>query len=170
MSGADRQYTISLISKTEEIYFILKQFSGQLLSLSLGGEHFWHEMSEKFCQYGTVLAVFNTERNIVGFAAYYDNDLKNKAGFLSMIAVESAVQKNGLGTRLLAEVEKRALNSGMLQLKLEVHKGNTSAINFYGKHGYFCIKDEGVSWIYQKELDSEVWDTAVRFMNTQVEE
>jgi ribosomal protein S18 acetylase RimI-like enzyme len=152
MNGINRQYAISVISKTEEIYLILKQFSRELISLSQSDEYFLDRMSKKFCKYGTVLAVFDRQQNVVGFAAYYDNDLQNKTGFLSMIAVELSAQKKGVGTLLLDEVEKRILNSGMLRLNLEVHKSNLPAISFYGKHGYLCIEDADISWIYQKEF------------------
>lgn len=152
MNGLDKQYSISIISESEEIYLLLRQFSGVLLSLSQGGEDFLSRMSKKFCRHGTVLAIYNRQGNAVGFAAYYDNDTQNKTGFLSMIAVWPIVQQKGVGGLLLAETERRMLDTGMLQMKLEVDKRNLSAISFYETRGYLRIGDSGISWVYQKKL------------------
>lgn len=51
------------------------------------------------------------------------------------IAVDPDARRLGLGTTLLAEAARRAEPLGMVDVTLEVRRGNTGARRFYRRHG-----------------------------------
>jgi [ribosomal protein S18]-alanine N-acetyltransferase len=83
-----------------------------------------------------------------GWAAREDND-----GHISDLWIRPAVQRNGLGSVLLAELERRILAEGFEAAVIKTHSQNTPAIGFFRKHGY------SISWLstsYAPKLDRDV--------------
>lgn len=52
------------------------------------------------------------------------------------IAVDPAWRRGGVATALLAEAARRARELGLLEVTLEVRRGNDPAIEFYLRHGF----------------------------------
>ncbi|WP_349433944.1 GNAT family N-acetyltransferase [Pararhizobium sp. A13] len=83
-----------------------------------------------------------------GWAAREDND-----GHISDLWIRPAVQRNGLGSVLLAELERRILADGFEAAVIKTHSQNVPAIGFFRKHGY------SISWLstaYAPKLDRDV--------------
>lgn len=57
-------------------------------------------------------------------------------GYIVTIDVLGAYRRQGVGTSLLREVERRLAASGAKEIALETATDNTSAIAFWEKHGY----------------------------------
>lgn len=58
---------------------------------------------------------------------------------LLVIAVAPDYRRQGLGTRLLAQVEQLARDLGLTRVLLEVRPSNSRALAFYAKHGFLEI-------------------------------
>ncbi|MGF6172000.1 N-acetyltransferase family protein [Ensifer sp. 4252] len=72
---------------------------------------------------------------------------------ISDLWIEPEAQGQGLGGRLLADIELRISNDGFEAAKTKTHAQNAAAIGFFRKHGY------GVSWLstaYAPKLDRDV--------------
>ena len=82
---------------------------------------------------GIEVALAHGER--VGFAAWYATDIAGEAK-LDKLYVLQAFQRQGVGARLIARVELRALEIGATTLVLNVNKNNAQAIDAYRKHGF----------------------------------
>lgn len=113
----------------EEILSILKLYEESLPTLKNGTVD-KTQYAEKIARFGNVL-VMTADGKPAGFAAYYCNDTKTKTAYLAYIAVAPDFLHFGLGSRLLNEVKKRSLKSGMEFLRLEVRADNDRAIRFY---------------------------------------
>lgn len=72
---------------------------------------------------------------------------------ISDLWIDPDVQAQGLGGRLLADIELRISNDGFETAKAKTHAQNAGAIGFFRKHGY------EVSWLstaYAPKLDRDV--------------
>ena len=65
--------------------------------------------------------------------------LDGESADIESIAVHPDFQRTGLGTKLMAMMEKEILKRGFSATILEVRDMNTEAISFYKKHGYTII-------------------------------
>lgn len=79
---------------------------------------------------------------------YIDNQIISYVGFWIMldyidiinIAVDNNYQRQGLATRLLAEVEDFANTMAITKISLEVNVNNLAAYNLYNKLGYRKVR------------------------------
>ena len=61
---------------------------------------------------------------------------EGSAGYIVTMDVLAAHRRSGVGTRLLAEAERRMEAAGVRRVALETATDNVSAIAFWKKHGY----------------------------------
>ncbi|MBW9066267.1 GNAT family N-acetyltransferase [Rhizobium herbae] len=83
-----------------------------------------------------------------GWAAREEND-----GHISDLWIRPAAQRGGLGSVLLAELERRILADGFEAADIKTHAQNVPAIGFFRKHGY------SINWLstaYAPKLDRDV--------------
>ncbi len=59
-------------------------------------------------------------------------------------AVSPALQRQGIGARMLSRIEQDALSRGAVELALDTAEGATHLIRWYQKHGYRLT--DSVSW------------------------
>ena len=59
-----------------------------------------------------------------------------KMGHILNIAVDTSLRRQGLGTRLIEEIEKRFRERNATRVTLEVRESNTPARSFYQRRGY----------------------------------
>ena len=71
---------------------------------------------------------------VAGFLSFYAN--RKDEAYLSMIAVDKACKRMGIGSTLLYFALGEVSRKGIPCFKLEVDNNNTSAIAFYKKHGF----------------------------------
>ncbi len=60
--------------------------------------------------------------------------------YLGLLMIDSRHQRKAYGTRILAEVEKQALEMGYKRIKLGVLEGNHKAFSFWGEMGFEYVK------------------------------
>lgn len=102
------------------------------------------------------LAITVAERDgiIAGWAAREDFDDK-----ISDFWIVPDRQRQGIGTVLLAELEKEIIAQGFTSARMESHAQNEQAVAFFRHHGY------GVSWLtvtYSPKLDRDVQSIGLR--------
>lgn len=94
------------------------------------------------------VSVVETGRTLTGWAAREDND-----GTISDLWIEPAMQRSGLGSALLADLEHRILAGGFEAAAIKTHAQNAPAIGFFRKHGYAI---SSLSTAYAPKLDRDV--------------
>jgi len=94
------------------------------------------------------VSVIESGGTVVGWAAREDRD-----GNISDLWIGPAVQRSGLGSALLAELESRILAEGFGAAVIKTHAQNTQAIGFFRKHGYSI---SSLSTAYAPKLDRDV--------------
>ena len=71
-----------------------------------------------------------------------------------MLAISQKYRKQGIGSALLTKFLKEILLKNIKQVELEVRTNNTTATNFYKKHG-FNITDT-ITGFYQNGEDAYI--------------
>lgn len=128
-------YSFEVINGIAQVHNLILKFSDDIFNQNLNNEIFLRDVSKKYSDCATVVAIKN-ETETMGYAAYYKNDIVNKKAFLSMIIVGRKFQGSGFGQKLLDYVIHDSRKSGMQILSLEVNKSNCTALKFYGKNGF----------------------------------
>ena len=77
--------------------------------------------------------------DVIGYAAMYANDSQTKVAYITLIGVCQDWQNCGIGSSLMEWCVRIAKSRGMESIKLEVTCDNTSAQNFYKKHGFIVV-------------------------------
>jgi ribosomal protein S18 acetylase RimI-like enzyme len=140
------------VEDEKEIYVLIDRYEQYLIpTLKERGINI-RSYAQKLCQYGQTYAAC-TEKETIGCASIYVNDLKEKKGYLSFIALDPSVRGMGIGGQFLSFLEDKTKESGMKKLSLEVHSRNTNSIAFYKHFGYQPSDDtEADSFHMIKEL------------------
>jgi len=77
---------------------------------------------------------------------------------LKRFFVDGAFRQQGIAARILAEIEKNAVQSGFRKMRLEAGEAQPEAVKFYSKHGFYRIEKYGeyldcpTSVCFEKEL------------------
>lgn len=95
-----------------------------------------------------LVSVIENSGTLTGWAAREDNDAT-----ISDLWIEPSMQRNGLGSSLLADLEHRILASGFEASMIKTHAQNVQAISFFRKHGYAI---SSLSTAYAPKLDRDV--------------
>jgi ribosomal protein S18 acetylase RimI-like enzyme len=75
-------------------------------------------------------------RNCRGFIAYYDNDLENIVGYITMVLVAPNWRGRGIGKELVRYALRMLKKSGFKICGLEVDRHNYKAISLYSSLGF----------------------------------
>ncbi|MDU8885483.1 N-acetyltransferase [Yeosuana sp. MJ-SS3] len=89
---------------------------------------------------------------LVGFIAYYANDIASETAYLTMLAVKPLYQNEGYGKHLLDLSIKDIRDKGFVKYGLEVLKNNFQAFKFYENQGFKTIKSRGDFLYMEKPL------------------
>lgn len=81
----------------------------------------------------TNVLVATVERKLAGFAIMEYGDTR---AHLSLLAVQPALQRRGVGSRLMVWLEESALTAGIDTITLELRTNNFAARCFYHSLGY----------------------------------
>ena len=97
---------------------------------------------------GTVLAA------VVDFILAYPDET---TGYIGFFMVDKSRQGQGIGSRIVADIENAMRNNGMRHSRLAVDKGNPQSYSFWTKNGYTvcgpAIPNDSSAYIpMQKEL------------------
>lgn len=83
--------------------------------------------------------------------AYYDLKFEEDFAFLNNIQVSGLMKNKGLGSALMAEIEKEVKRRGFNRIKLEVLEDNR-AKSFYFRLGYKQIRKKDSSLFLEKMI------------------
>jgi ribosomal protein S18 acetylase RimI-like enzyme len=93
----------------------------------------------------TVLVIALANERLVAVGAV-DFRPEPGAGVLSMLSVHEHLQSLGLGTRLIAALEKRVRKRGLDRVQLGVEHDNPRALTLYRRLGYREVGSRVESW------------------------
>ncbi|MDI9589871.1 MAG: GNAT family N-acetyltransferase [Acidobacteriota bacterium] len=127
--------TYAYITQAHEIRDILTACAPSFHDTAIAGESQIASLSAKFSKAARVLVV-REQDTVLGFCAYYANDLTNLTAYISMIVITAEAQGRGIGSQLLSRVIEDSRRRGMTTLRLEVALDNERALGFYAKHGF----------------------------------
>lgn len=88
---------------------------------------------------GAGFEVVELGKHVVGYIIFW---ITNKIGHIIAIAVNSNYRNMHIGSLLLESTLNVFFSNNINVIGLEVRKSNTSAINFYLKHGFVKIREE----------------------------
>lgn len=89
-----------------------------------------------------------------GLAAYYCNDTASRTAFVSLLLVDPASRRTGLGRMLLATVLEMIRQRCFERCRLAVDKENRVALRFYEGFGFSIIDEKAGQYILELELQS----------------
>jgi [ribosomal protein S18]-alanine N-acetyltransferase len=105
----------------------------------------------------TNVAVLHERDALLGFGIMQYGDEK---AHLSLLAVQATRRRTGLGTLLLAWLEKSAVTAGIERIQLEARVDNPDAVRFYRSQGY---RETGsIAGYYNGTLDAIRLEKALR--------
>lgn len=92
------------------------------------------------------------EKERVGYAAFYANDLKNKIAYLTLICIADKYQRLHVGSVLMKKCIELSKKMGMNQIRLEVLKQDVHAILFYKSFGFEIEECENSVSYYMNKM------------------
>lgn len=105
--------------------------------------------SKKLFEYAENYVIY-VEEDAVGFFSFYDNDLKGKSAYLTLIAIEARYQRMGLGSQALQFICEECKKKQMKKIGLEVDKNN-DAYYFYEKEGFKITGEASPHSVYMEK-------------------
>lgn len=126
---------IRQISSREEIYKVLLSCKNDFFSMQMHDENKLREFADKYSR-NAIVFVAEENKDVLGFIAFYANDLATRCAFISSIIIRRLYQDKGIGSQLIDKAEEYAKLNEMIDVALEVDRTNMRAINFYRKKGY----------------------------------
>lgn len=92
-------------------------------------------------QRGICVKAVSGEGNLLGFVySQQESPINGKEGLEKWVIIIMAVDPNmtgqGVGTLLLKEIEKQAIDKGALKMFVYTNKGDDKVVSFYQKNGY----------------------------------
>ena len=98
----------------------------------------WSEnaLSETLAQKQTILLTAFEDKKLIGYVILY---YMLEEGEIARIAVSPEHRRQGVGARLLLELESLCADNGISKLLLDVRESNMPAYAFYEEHGF--VKD-----------------------------
>lgn len=142
-----KTYMIKKLTDKDSILDVLMSCSSSLFNQKLNNKSFLSDLAKKFYNNAHVIKICY-DNDLVGFSAYYCNDLKAQNAFLSMIVILKKYQSMGAGSALLEYTIEDCKNAGMKNLILEVDKKNETAIKFYLKKRFIFVNKETESSLF----------------------
>ena len=111
----------------------MAQMSRELIETGLGWRYTPLRMSMLIRDSETMALVACDAAQIQGFAVMQFGDEK---GHLSLLCVQAARQRRGIGRRLMAWLTRSAEVAGVASIQLELRADNTGALAFYRQLGF----------------------------------
>jgi len=108
---------------------------------ALSSRHDLDVYAAKIAGFADCLILRNGDE-IGALCAIYCNNMETKAGFITLIAVERSLRKQGIAIKFLERTIEHARAKGMERIVSETHEKNRTTINLFGKFGFEILKTE----------------------------
>lgn len=142
INAHENDVEIEQIKNADEILNVLNEFDQVFIPRILEKVNSVEHYAKKLEMNANVYVAKRLKN--LGFVTLYSNDYENKISYISFIGVKTDVRNMGVGKKLLDTCVEKAIEQGMKYIKLEVQKGNNSAMKFYSNNG-FSYYDEASS-------------------------
>ena len=106
---------IRQIYKKDEIYKILLSCKNDFFSLQMQDEKKLSDFADKYSR-NAVFFVIEENKDVLGFIAFYANDLVSHCAFISSIVIRGQYQGRGIGSQLLDKAEEHAKMNEMIAI------------------------------------------------------
>jgi len=136
ISNACKIETITDLAKIEQVLLLFDNSFPRPLSKRVGS---LRDYARKLAE-NAVVNIISLEDKIVGFAAYYCNDMVTKQAFITQLAVDDTYKKLRLGSVLMELCINTSKQKGMEKLISEVDDTNVAIIKFHEKFGFTFLK------------------------------
>jgi [ribosomal protein S18]-alanine N-acetyltransferase len=136
------------------------------------------DMSRQYIEYGlpwrwtakkVSRAIFNSATNVAvaregnQLASFGIMEYHDEHAHLCLFAVHTVYRQRGIGSQLLAWLERVAIDSGVAVIRLEARAENSAARAFYRKHGYAEIAR--IPGMYLQIADGVRFEKRLRAIN-----
>lgn len=103
-----------------------------------------YKYASKMFNNATIYTV-DYQDSIIGMTGCYTNNFQTLEAYITNTSIHPSYYGTGLATELMKYCIKDVSSKGFKTIKLEVHKENLRAINFYKKMGFEIIEDDSKS-------------------------
>jgi ribosomal protein S18 acetylase RimI-like enzyme len=79
-------------------------------------------------------------KKIIGLVAGYNNNMDNKTGYISILALLQEYRGKGLANKLVETFLENSKKKEMEKVVLFTHSTNKAAINLYKKLGFYVVE------------------------------
>ena len=134
------EITLEKNPDVNEIQKFLEKVDADVIP-ALSSQHDLSVYAAKIASFAECL-IFRKNDEIGALSAFYCNDAKNKAGFITLLAVESSLRKQGIAGKLVVETMRHAKSKGMEKIVFETHEKNLATISLFRKFGFEILKTE----------------------------
>lgn len=111
------------------------------------------EYATKISQYAITFEAWNNQQ-LIGLIATYFNQ-ENHFGFITNVSVLKENMGTGVASKLIEMCIQYASINNYEEIKLEVNKDNTPAINFYKKYNFTEIETKNDSLIMNLKIKKQ---------------
>lgn len=142
-------FCITNVTNPREKKYVLRYFDKSMftpMSQRGNGEH----VVSKIAAAADFLLAY--DRELLGFVAFYDNDVEGRTAFISSIVVDPKFRRRGIARRLFLMAAKTAHEKGMNVLRLKVSARNLSARELYALMGMQQVSTDEDSMVMEMRL------------------
>ncbi|SMC40536.1 Acetyltransferase (GNAT) domain-containing protein [Oscillospiraceae bacterium] len=100
----------------------------------------FEDLCRKICDVGVFFAM-KLESDVIGYIAFYANDVVSKEAYISLLCIRPEYQGLGFGKALINRCFEESLDCGMKSIRLAVLKRDVYQQKFYIRQG-FSINNE----------------------------
>tara|TARA_R110002051_G_scaffold64139_2_gene116795 strand:+ start:42409 stop:42822 length:414 start_codon:yes stop_codon:yes gene_type:complete len=108
------------------------------------------QYADKLVSKAKIITILD-KNELEGFIALYDNDLKNKVAFVSMLAVAYTSLGKSYGKLLMQSAINTVQVQGFIYLDIMIDEGNMRSVDFVNHFNFKRVEEETVVK-YRKEL------------------
>ena len=109
--------------------------------MQMHDENKLREFADKYSR-NAIVFVAEENKDVLGFIAFYANNLVSRNAFISSIVIRKQYQGKGVGSQLLGKAESYSKMCNMTSIALEVDRMNMKAVNLYKKKGYVFVDEK----------------------------
>lgn len=134
--------TFQTIEDYSDLELISKKAFGTTSDSNISEWFSFNEMRKAIDQErGICLKALSDDNKLLGFIyAQQENPINGNEGLekwvIVIIAVDPTFSRKGIGSSLMKEIEKQAINYNAQKMFVYTNKGDNDVINFYKKNGY----------------------------------